>query len=183
MEYTKYLAILLILIYFTAPVSASQNLEKKDVRDGSSWNIGNGYFIMVEGVDYIEDQAFVSIWKNGEMLNENLVRAGKKFEYYDSTSSLIVSMKLVSVFRGTSGSVCHFTDIYLRYGEPSNAVTAKPTATAIRAAVATDTPSPLSTRDVSYGEGAIIPGLGVPLIGAVLMLSAAILNKQRKEQG
>ncbi|MCL7475179.1 MAG: S-layer protein domain-containing protein [Methanosarcinales archaeon] len=179
MDHKKYFVILLILMYLTAPVFASQNLEKKDVRDGSSWNIGSGYYIMVEGVDYVEEQAFVSIWKDGEMLNENLLQAGKKFEYYDSTSSLIVSLKLGSVFRGTSGSVCHFTDIYLRYGEPSSTVTTKPTAT--KTAVPTDTPSPLSTREVDFGEGAIIPGLSAPLVMAIMILSAVILKKQRKE--
>ncbi|MBW6517023.1 MAG: hypothetical protein K0A89_00775 [ANME-2 cluster archaeon] len=181
MDHKKHFVILLMLMYLTAPVFASQNLEKKDVRDGSSWDIGNGYYIMVEGVDYVEEQAFVSIWKDGEMLNENLLQAGKKFEYYDSTSSLIVSLKLGSVFRGTSGSVCHFIDIYLRYGEPSSTVTTKPTATATNTAVSTDTPSPLSTRDVSFGDGAIIPGLSAPLVMAIMILSAVILKKQRKE--
>ncbi len=179
MEYKKHFAILLMLICLTAPAFASQNLDKKDVRDGSTWNIGSGYYIMVEGVDYVEEQAFVSIWNDGEMLKEDLLQAGKKFEYFDSTSTLVVSMKMGSVFRGTSGSVCHFTDIYLRYGEPSN--TATPTPTATKTAVPTDTPLPSSTRDVAFGDGAMIPGFSAPLVGAVLILTALILKKQRKE--
>jgi len=169
----------------TAPAFASQSLDKKDVRDGSTWNIGGGHFIMVEGVDYVGEQAYVSILNDGEMLKEDLLQAGKKFEYYDSTSTLVVSMKLASVFRGTSGSVCHFTDIYLRYGEPSDTATPTPTptptATATKTAVPADTPSPSSTRVVAFGDGAMIPGLSAPLVGAVLILATLILKKQRKE--
>ncbi len=148
MEYKKYFAILLVLICLTAPTFASQNLEKKDVRDGNSWNIGGDYFIMVEGVDDVGEQAIVSIWNDGEMLKEDLLQAGNKFEYYDSTSTLVVSMKLSSVFRGTTGSVCHFTGIYLRFGEPSD--TATPTPTATKMAVPTDTPSPRSTKGCGF---------------------------------
>jgi len=148
MEYKKYFAILLVLICLTAPTFASQNLEKKDVRDGNSWNIGGDYFIMVEGVDDVGEQAIVSIWNDGEMLKEDLLQAGNKFEYYDSTSTLVVSMKLSSVFRGTTGSVCHFTDIYLIFGEPSD--TATPTPTATKTAVPTDTPSPRSTKGCGF---------------------------------
>jgi len=75
---------------------------------------------MVEGVDYLGRQAFISIWNEGEMLKEELLQSGEKFEYRDSASTLIVSMKLSLVSRGTEGSVCRFSDINLRYGETSD---------------------------------------------------------------
>ena len=179
MDYKKHFALMLALVCLITPALASQTLDSTDIKDGSTWNIGNGYYMMVEGVDYKGEQAFVSIWNDGEMLKEDLIQAGHKFEYFDSTSTSIISMKLTSVFRGMTGSVCHFTDIRLRYGEPSS-YTPTPTPTATKTAVPTDTPSPRSTRDVNFGDGALIPGFTAPMVGAVLILTVLTLKKQRK---
>ena len=48
-----------------------------------------------------------------------------------------------------------------------------PTATSI------DTPSPRSTEDIKFGDGALIPGLSTPVV-ALLMLVTAILLKKRE---
>ncbi|MCK4928249.1 MAG: hypothetical protein KAR76_00790, partial [Methanosarcinales archaeon] len=96
MDYKKHFALMLALVCLITPALASQTLDSTDIKDGSTWNIGNGYYMMVEGVDYKGEQAFVSIWNDGEMLKEDLIQAGHKFEYFDSTSTSIISMKLTS---------------------------------------------------------------------------------------
>jgi len=103
MNIKKSISILFILMITIFPALAYQNIGSLDIRDGSSWNIGGGYYIMVEGVDYLGRQAFISIWNEGEMLKEELLQSGEKFEYRNSASTLIVSMKLSLVFRGQRG--------------------------------------------------------------------------------
>ncbi len=173
MNIKKSISILFTLMITISPALAYQNIGPLDIRDGSSWNIGGGYYIMVEGVYYLGRQAFISIWNEGIMLKEELLLSGEQFEYRDSGSTLIVSMKLSSVFRGTEESVCRFSDINLRYGETSDTPTSTPTATSI------DTPSPRSTEDIKFGDGALIPGLSTPIV-ALLMPVTAILLKKRE---
>ncbi|MCL7415187.1 MAG: hypothetical protein M8349_03890 [ANME-2 cluster archaeon] len=181
MDYKKDIAILFTFMCLISPAMASQNLDSKDIKDGSTWDIGSGYYIRVEGVDYQGKQAFVSIWDRGEMLKENLMQAGDQFEYRDSSNTQIVSMKLTSVFRGMTGSSCHFNGIYLRYGESSSTATSTATSTAIKTAVPTDTPSPRGTMVVAFGEGALIPGLTAPIIGAILILTALMMKRRKSE--
>lgn len=178
MEGIKIIAIVITIIFLlSAPAAASQNLDEKNIMDGGSWDIGDRYYIMVEGVDYEGDQAFVSIWQEGEMMKEDLVQAGEKFEYRSSSNTLIVSMKLTTVFRGFSGSTCRFTDIYLRYGEEK--ATSIQTPTQAGTPEPTDTPVPRSTEDIAFGEGALIPGPSVVTLAALLLL-AAVMHKKRK---
>lgn len=179
MNIKKSISILFTLMITISPALAYQNIGPLDIRDGSSWNIGGGYYIMVEGVDYLGRQAFISIWNEGEMLKEELLLSGEQFEYRDSGSTLIVSMKLSSVFRGTEGSVCRFSDINLRYGETSDTPTSTPTPTPAPTAIPLDTPSPRSTEDIKFGDGAPIPGLSTPIV-ALLMPVTAILLKKRE---
>jgi len=183
MNIKKYITILFTLMITISPALAYQNIGSQDIRDGSSWNIGGGYYIMVEGVDHLGRQGFISIWNEGEMLKEELLQSGEKFEYRDSSSTLIVSMKLSLVFRGTEGSVCRFSDIHFRYGETSDTPTSAPTSTPIPTPTGTstpvDTPSPRSTEDIKFGEGALIPGLSTPVV-VFLILITAILQKRRE---
>lgn len=181
MNIKKSITILFTFMITISPALAYQNIGSQDIRDGSSWNIGGGYYIMVEGVDHLGRQAFVSIWNEGEMLKEELLQSGDKFEYRDSASTLIVSMKLSLVFRGTEGSVCRFSDIHLRYEEPGGTPTSTPTPTSTLTPTATtiDTPSPRSTEYIRFGEGALIPGLSTPIV-ALLMLITAIMLKKRE---
>ena len=179
MNIKKSITILFALLLTISPALAYENIGSQDIRDGSSWNIGGGYYIMVEGVDHLGRQAFISIWNEGEMLKEELLQSGEKFEYRDSASTLIVSMKLFLVFRGTEGSVCRFSDISLRYGEPSNTPTSTPTLTPTPTATTIDTPSPRSTEYIRFGEGALRPGLSTPIV-ALLMLATAILLKKKE---
>ena len=179
MNINKSITILFTLLFTISPALAYQNIGSQDIRDGSSWNIGGGYYILVEGVDHLGRQAFVSIWNEGGMLKEELLKSGEKIEYRDSSSTLIVSMKLNSVFSGTEGSVCRFSDISLRYGELSGTPTSTPTLTPIKTATPIDTPSPGSTEDIKFGEGALIPGLSTPIV-ALLMLVTAIMLKKRE---
>lgn len=181
MNIKKYITILFTLLFTISPALAYQNIGSQDIRDGSSWNIGGGYFIMVEGVDHLGRQAFISIWNEGEMLKEELLKSGEKFEYRDSASTLIVSMELNLVFRGIEGSVCRFSDIHLRYGEPGNTPT--PTATATptptRTTTPIDTPSPRSTEDIKFGEGALIPGLSTPVVVFLILIVTILQNKSK----
>ncbi|KAF5418734.1 MAG: hypothetical protein C5S45_07715 [Candidatus Methanocomedens sp.] len=179
MNIKKSISILFTLMITISPALAYQNIGSLDIRGGSSWNIGGGYYIMVEGVDYLGRQGFISIWNEGEMLKEELLLSGEQFEYRDSGSTLIVSMKLSLVFRGTEGSVCRFSDINLRYGETSDTPTSTPTPTPAPTATSIDTPSPRSTEDIKFGDGAPIPGLSTPIV-ALLMLVTAILLKKRE---
>ena len=176
MNIKKSITILFTFMITISPSLAYQNIGSQDIRDGSSWNIGGGYYIMVEGVDYLGRQAFISIWNEGEMLKEELLQSGEKFEYRDSASTLIVSMKLFLVFRGTEGSVCRFTDINLRYGEPSNTPTPTPTPTPTATTI--DTPSPRSTEYIKFGEGALIPGLSTPTVALLMLITAIVLKKR-----
>ncbi len=183
MNINKFITILIILMITISPALAYQDIGSLDINDGSSWDIGGGYYIMVEGVDYSGRQAFISIWNESEMLKEEFLHQGDKFEYRDSSSTLIVSMKLVLVFGGTYGSICRFSDVYLRYGEQSDTPTSTPTATPTpkptSTAIPIDTPSPVSTEDIKFGDGALIPGLSVTTV-ALLMLITAILFKKRE---
>lgn len=178
MNINRSIAILFILLFTISPALAYQNIGSQDIRDGSSWNIGGGYYIIVEGVDHLGRQAFISIWNEGGMLKEELLKSGEKFEYRDSSSTLIVSMKLNLVFRGTEGSVCRFSDIRLRYGELSDTPTPTSTPTLTRTATPIDTPSPRSTEDIKFGEGALIPGLSTPIVALLMLVTAIMLNKR-----
>jgi hypothetical protein len=88
-------------------------------------------------------------------------------------------MKLSLVFRGKEGSVCRFSDINLRYGETSDTPTSTQTPTPAPTAIPLDTPSPRSTEDIQFGDGALIPGLSTPVV-VFLMLITAILLKKRE---
>ena len=180
MNIKKSITILFTFMITISPSLAYQNISSQDIRDGSSWNIGGGYYIMVEGVDYLGRQAFISIWNEGEMLKEELLQSGQKFEYRDFSSTLIVSMKLNLVFRGTEGSVCRFSDIQLRHGEPGNSPTptSTPTTTPTPAATTIDTPSPRSTEYIKFGEGALIPGLSTPIVALLMLVTAIVLKKR-----
>lgn len=178
MNRIKNMIILFIILFLVTPVTASQNIDYKNVADGSSWTIGGGYYIRVEGVDYAGEQAFVSIWNNGEMLQEKLIKSGGNFEYLDSSGTVIISMKVSSIFRGMSGSVCRFSNIYLKYGEPgSGAVSTK---TPTKTATSIMTSEPRETVDVDFGEGAMIqPGLSGPAAIVLLLLTAFVINRRQ----
>lgn len=186
MNIRKSITILFTLMITISPALAYQNIDSQDIRDGSSWNIGGGYYILVEEVDYLDRQAFMSIWNESEMVKEELLHSGDKFEYRDSSSTLIVSMKLKLVFSGTYGSVCRFSDIYLKYGEPSDTPTSTPTLTPTPTTTPTptqttipiDTPSPGSTEDIKFGVGALIPGLSTPTIALLMLITAILLKKK-----
>ena len=169
-------------------ITISPALAYQDIRDGGSWNIGGGYYIIVEEVDYLDRRAFMSIWNESEMLKEELLHTGDKFEYRDSSSTLIVSMKLELVFSGTYGSVCRFSDIYLKYGEQSDTPTSTPTPTPTPTPTLTLTPTPTTipidttssrgTEDIKFGEGALIPGLSTPTVALLMLITAILLNKR-----
>ena len=187
MNIKKSITILFTLIITISPALAYQDIDSQDIKDGSLWNIGGGYYIMIDGVDYSGRQAFMSIWNETGMVNEEFVHTGDKFEYRDSSSTLIISMKLDLVFSGTNGSVCRFSDIHLKYGKlrekttstPTPTITPTPTPTPTATAIPIDTTSPGSTEDINFGDGAIIPGLSIPAV-VLLMLITAILLKKRE---
>ena len=52
MNIKKFITILIILMITIYPALAYQDIGSQDINDGSSWDIGGGYYIMVEGVDY-----------------------------------------------------------------------------------------------------------------------------------
>ena len=70
MNIKKSITILFALLLTISPALAYENIGSQDIKDGSSWNIGGGYYIMVEGVDNVDRQAFISIWNESEMLKE-----------------------------------------------------------------------------------------------------------------
>jgi hypothetical protein len=183
MNINRFIVILFAILFIISPSLAYQNIDSRDIKDGSSWNIGGGYYIMVEGVDHLGRQAFISIWNEGEMLKEELLKSGENFEYRDSSSTLIISMKLNLVFRGIEGSICRFSDIHLRYGEPGDTLTSTttptPTPSPTRTATPIDTPSPRTTEDIKFGEGALITGISTPVV-VLLILFNIILQKRKK---
>ncbi|MCD4767727.1 MAG: hypothetical protein K8R34_14590 [Methanosarcinales archaeon] len=67
-----------------------------------------------------------------------------------------------------------------RYGELSDTPTPTPTSTPTptRTATPIDTPSPRSTEDIKFGEGALIPGLSTPIVALLMLVTAIMLNKR-----
>jgi hypothetical protein len=167
-----YLLILFLFSILIIPAMASQNLATKKIAENSPWYIGGDYYIIVEGLDNEGQQAFISIKKSGEILKDSIIEPGDKFEYYDASETRIVSMKLESIFKGSSTGNCQFTNIYLRFGESSSTPT--PTITSSRTESAQTDPVDNIDNDTS------LFGLSTPMI-LIILISAILLIGRKKE--
>lgn len=171
-----YLLILFLFSILIIPAMASQNLATKKIAENSPWYIGGDYYIIVEGLDNEGQQAFISIKKSGEILKDGIIEPGDKFEYYDASETRIVSMKLESIFKGSSTGNCQFTNIYLRFGESSSTPTPSPTKTITPVQTESAQTDPVD----NLNDDVPLFGLSTPMI-LIILISVILIMGRKKE--
>lgn len=151
---------------------------------GTLPNIWSGYSIIIEGIDKEGEQVFISIRKDGYVIKDDVLRTKEKFEYRDSSETLIISMELDSIFKGTSSSSCQFSNIYIRYSEQRETV--KPTRTEIANSIDKTASSSIvdSVYNVSSFSKAVddsstntqLNGVSAPMLVTLVMLVIMLIS-------
>ncbi|PXF59995.1 MAG: hypothetical protein C4B59_10225 [Candidatus Methanogaster sp.] len=71
-----------------------------DPTDGDIWECWEGYSLALKDVNLDEDQAWLSLSKNGEVVEDAIIDEDSWFKHHNSTGTLVFSTCVDTVFRG-----------------------------------------------------------------------------------
>ncbi|HDN65827.1 MAG TPA: hypothetical protein ENF23_06005, partial [Methanosarcinales archaeon] len=97
-----------------------------DPTDGDIWECWDGYSLALKDIDLSGSRAWLSLSKNGVVVEDTIVDGASWFNYYNSTGALVFSTYVDNVFRGTESNIVRLRHTTQQYSETGGGVFIKP---------------------------------------------------------